>query len=60
MIYRTTAKNFVLCRKTAKIVKLKVDVLQLLNVQKSLHNVTPTQQETHVARQNIYVVRQNC
>ena len=28
MIYRTTAKSYVVCRNTAKVVKLKVDVLQ--------------------------------
>ena len=34
-------------------------VLQLLNVWKSQHNVTPTWHETHVARQNIFVARQS-
>ena len=32
IIYRTTAKSYVICRKTAKVVKLKVHVLQVLNV----------------------------
>ena len=27
---------------------------------KSQHNVTPTRHETHVARQNVFVVRQKC
>ena len=29
--YRTTTKNYVVCRNTAQVVKLKVHVLQLLN-----------------------------
>ena len=32
IIYRTTAKNYVVCCNTAKAVKLKMHVLQLLNV----------------------------
>ena len=32
IIYRTTAKNYVVCQNTVKVVKLKVHVLQLLNV----------------------------
>ena len=50
-MYRTTPKNYVVCRNTAKVLKLKVHVLQLLNVQNPQHNVTPTRHETHVARQ---------
>ena len=33
IIYRTTAKNYVVCRNTVQVVKLKVHILQLLNVQ---------------------------
>ena len=55
-----TPKNYVVCRNTAKVVKLKVDVLQLLNIYKLQYNVTPTRHQTHVARQNIFVVRQEC
>ena len=32
IIYRTTAKGYVVFRNTAKVVKLKVHLLQLLNV----------------------------
>ena len=32
IIYPTTAKNYVVCRNTAQVVKLKVHILQLLNV----------------------------
>ena len=32
IIYRTTAKSYVVCRNTAKVLKLKVHVLQLPNV----------------------------
>ena len=32
IIYRTTAKGYVLCRNTVKVVKLKVHVLQLLDI----------------------------
>ena len=32
IIYQTTAKSYVVCRNTAKVVKLKVHVLQFLNV----------------------------
>ena len=32
IIYQTTPKNYVVCRNTAKEGKLKVHVLQLLNV----------------------------
>ena len=46
-----TPKNYVVCRNLAKVGKLKVHVLQLLNVQKSQHNVTLTRHETHVVRQ---------
>ena len=46
IVYRTTAKSYVICRNTAKVVKLKVHILQLLNVYKSQHNVTPTRHET--------------
>ena len=35
----------------AKVVKLKMHVLQLFNVLKSQHNVTPTRHETRVPRQ---------
>ena len=35
IIYRTTAKSYVVCRNTAKVVKLKMHVIQLLHVQKS-------------------------
>ena len=52
IIYRTTPKNYVVCRNTAKAGKLKVHVLQLLNSQR---NVTFMRHETHVARQNIFV-----
>ena len=51
IIYRTTAKSYVVRRNTAKLVKLKVHIVQLLNVQKSQHDVTPTRHEHHVARQ---------
>ena len=51
IIYLTTAKTFVVCRNNAKVVQLKVHVLQLLNVYKSLHNVSPRRHETHAARQ---------
>ena len=32
IIYRTAAKSYVVCRNTARVVKLKVHVLQLLNI----------------------------
>ena len=32
IIYGTTAKNYVVCRNTAQVVKLKVHVFQLLHV----------------------------
>ena len=42
------SKNYVVCRNTAKVVKLKEHVLQLLNVQKSHHDITPMRHELHV------------
>ena len=36
-----------------QVVKLKVHVMQFLNVEQSQRNVTPTRHETHIARQNI-------
>ena len=52
IIYRTTAaENYVVCRITAQVVKLKMHVLQLLNVQNSQQNVAPAQHEARVAQQ---------
>ena len=53
ILYRTTTKNYVVCRNPAKVVKLKIQykILQLLNVQKSQNNVTPIWHKTRVARQ---------
>ena len=55
-----SSKNYAVCHNTAHVVKLVMDLLQLLNVLKSQHNVTPTRHETCVARQNIFVMQQKC
>ena len=60
-----TPKNYVVCRNTAKVGKLKVHVLQLLNVQKSQHNATPTRHETmsrdkSVDLTGVYHVARHC
>ena len=50
--YRATAaKNYVVCRNTAQVVRLKVHVLQLLNALMLQHDVTPTRHKIRVARQ---------
>ena len=52
IIYRATAaKNYDVCRNIAQVVKLKVHVLQLLNVQMLQHDVTPTRHKIIVVRQ---------
>ena len=45
------SKNYVRCRNTAQVVKLKVHVLQLLNVLMFQDDVTPTPHEIRVAQQ---------
>ena len=50
IICRTVAKNYVVWSNTAQVVKLKMNLLQIFNVCKSRHEVTPTQHETPVAR----------
>ena len=56
----TVTKNYVVCRNTTKVVKLKMHVLQLVNVLKLQHNITPTRHETRVVQRNIFVTRQKC
>ena len=61
LIYQATAaKNYLVCHNTAQEVKLKVHVLQLLTVLMLQDDVTPTRHGIRVARQNIFVMRQNC